>query len=99
MPAPAMHERVVERVDERAPGLGSMQLVEAVERVARAGRLEVDRRAVAARRLDLLLGRALPHDDERVDPLGRRGVRDGLRVVAGADRDHAALLLLGCRGC
>ena len=44
--------------------------VEALERVGRVGRLEVDGRAVAARRLDLLRGRALPHDDECVDALG-----------------------------
>ena len=56
-------------------------------------------RAVAARRFDLLLGRALPHHDERVDVLFGGGERDGLRVVAGADRDHAALLLVGGEDC
>ena len=93
-PGACEHERVVERVDERPPRLLD-QLVEPRERVARPGRLEVDRRAVAARRGDLLLGRALPHHDQRVDALRRRGVRRRLRVVAGADRDHPATLLLG----
>ncbi len=81
VPAPCEHERVVERVDERPPRSFD-QLVEPSERVARTGRLEVDRRAVAARRGDLLLGRALPHDDQRVDPLGRRCVGSRLRVIA-----------------
>ena len=89
VPGAGDHERVVERMDERPAGLLD-QRREPVERVARTGRLEVDGCAVAARRRDLLLGRALPHDDERVDVLLGGGAGDGLRVVAGADRDHAA---------
>ena len=66
-----------------------------VEGVGRVGRLEVDGRAVASRRVDLLLGRALPHHDEGVGAFRGGGERDGLGVVAGADRDHAACFLLG----
>ena len=93
---PGEHERVVERMHKSAAGLFD-ECVEPRERVAGPGRLEVDRRAVAAGGRDLLVGRALPHDDERVDPLGCGAERNGLRVVAGADRDHAARLLVGAQ--
>ncbi len=90
---PGDHRRLVERMDERPSGLGD-QLVEAVERRRRALGLLVDRRSVAARRRDLQLVGALPHDDQRVDSLLARGPGDGLGVVAGGDRDHAVPLLL-----
>jgi len=88
------HERVVERVHERATGLRD-QVVQARERVGRVVGLEVDRRAVLARRFDLLLRRTTPHHDECVDLLLRCREGDGLRVVAGADRDHAVRALVG----
>ena len=83
------HDRVVERMHERPAALGE-QLLEAIERLGRPRRLEVDRRSVAAGGRDLLLGGAVPHHDERVHPALRGGVRDGLGVVARRDRDHAA---------
>ena len=86
-------ERIVEWMHERPAGLLE-QHVETLERLARIGRVEVDCRAVPARRGDLRLARAAPHDDERVDPLLRRAPRGRLRVVSGRDRDDAALLLL-----
>src|SRR5207248_11763069 len=58
------------------------------------GRREVDGRAVAARRLDLERAHALPHLDEAVDALLRRGPRDGLRMVPGRPRHDAVLPLL-----
>ena len=88
------HERVVERMDERPTGLANV-VVEPLERLDGIGRLEVDGRAVAARRRDLGRARARVHDDEAVDPLERRAPGERLRVVPGGDPDHAALLLLG----
>ena len=41
------------------------------------------------------VARALPHDEQRVDPLERGAVGERLRVVARGDADHAAPLLLG----
>ena len=83
------HDRVVERMHERPAALGE-QLLEAIERLGRPRRLEVDRRAVAAGGRDLLLGGAVPHHDERVHPALGGGVCDRLGVVARRDRDHAA---------
>ena len=88
------HERVVEGMHERASRL-LLELREPCERVAGVRRFEVDGRAVRARRFDLLLGRALPHHDERVGPGFARREGGGLRVVAGADRDHARGFLFG----
>ena len=85
-------QRVVERMHERSAGLLD-QLREPVEGLGRAGRLEVDLGAVAARGLDLRLARALPHDDQRVEPLRGRTPGERLRVVAGRDADHAARAL------
>ena len=85
--------RRVERMDEGPPRLGEQQ-VEAAERLARVGGLEVDGGAVAARGGDLRLARALPHHEERVELFLRRAPRDRLGVVTGRDRDDAARLLL-----
>ena len=85
--------RVVERVDGRAAGLLD-QVVEPRERLRRIGGLEVDLGAVAARRRDLRLARALPHHEQRVEPFDARAPGQRLRVVPGRDPDHAALALL-----
>jgi hypothetical protein len=50
---------------------------------------------VAAGSGDLRLARALPHHEECVDPGGGGAPGERLRVVAGGDRDHAAVALLG----
>ena len=83
----------VERVHERAPGVLD-QLLEPVERLARAGRRQVDLGAVRPRRLDLLRARALPHHDQGGDPFERCAVGERSGVVAGRDPDHSARLLL-----
>ena len=92
------HDRVVEGMDERAPGL--LRPARARRSKASAGpsasRSTVG--AVAARRGDLLLGGAAPHHDERVDAVLGRGVGDRLGVVSGRDRDHAARSLRARRG-
>ena len=88
------HERIVERVHERAARLLDQTRRRRSNASPGSARLEVDGRAIAARRGDLLLGGALPHHHQRVDALLRGGERDGLGMVAGADRDHAAAPLL-----
>ena len=80
-------------MDERSTGLGD-QRVQPLERLGRVGGAEVDRGAVASRRRDLRLARALPHDDEAVDSLRNGPPRERLRVVPRRDPDHAACLLL-----
>ena len=75
-------------MDEGPPRL-LPELVQPVERRARAGRLQIDRGAVAAGGVDLRGARALPHHEQRIDVLGGRGPRQGLRVVPGRDADHA----------
>jgi hypothetical protein len=67
--------------------------VEALEGLRRVLRLEVDLRAVGARRLDLLRARSLPHHQQRVGALERSAVRERLSVVPGRDADHAVPLL------
>ncbi len=83
------HERVVERMHECPAGLADV-LVEAGERLDRVGRLEVDRGTVTARRFHLGRAGAGVHDDQAVDPLGRRAPGEGLGVVSGRDPDHAS---------
>ncbi len=91
---PCDDERVVERMDEDAPGL-LLELGEALEDVPRSRRLLVDRRPVGLRCGTLDLARALEHDDERVDPLLAGAERERSGVVSGRRRDHAARPLLG----
>ena len=89
VPAPARTNGSSMRVDEGAAGLLA-ELGDALECLARGRRLEVDVAPYVTRRLDLLLGRALPHDDEGVDAVLGRGKGDGLCVVSGGHGDHAA---------
>ena len=79
-------ERVVERMDERAPGLVE-QRGKPLEGFALARRLpgRQRRRTLVA---SIFSARSLPHDDEAVDALQRRAVRKRLRVVPGRDPDH-----------
>ena len=83
--------RIVVGMDEHAVGVCECALV----RDRRVGRRQIDRRAVAACRLDLAGIDALPHRDEAVDVVLRRRPRDRLRVVAGRPRDDAAPALVG----
>jgi hypothetical protein len=89
-------ERIFEGMDEHAAGL-FLKLAQTLERLGRVRGLEVDRRAVATRRVDLELVRAPPHDQQRIDACRRSAERDRLRVVAGRDRDHAPRALLVCQ--
>src|SRR5213076_1982653 len=57
--------------------------------------LEVDRGAVPARGVRLLLRRAPPHHEQGVDALSRGREGNCLRVVARGGGDHSALALLG----
>ena len=82
---------------EHPPGL-LQQRVQPVERGARIPGLQVDGGAVGAGRPLLLLARSLPHDDERVDTLEPRRVRERLGVVTSRDADHAARLLVRRQG-
>ena len=94
-------ERVVERMDERAPGLLE-QRGQPLEGFAWPAGFQVDSGAVSLRRLDLHGTRSLPHDDEAVDALQRRAVRKRLRVVPGRDPDHPRSPLVrgpGTRAC
>ena len=83
------HQRVVERVDEREAGLGDEPVAVGLRlRVAVAGQHDLG--AHRPHRLDLDLGRRLRHDDDRPQAEVAGRVRDALRVVAGARRDHPA---------
>ena len=86
------HDRVVERMDERAAGRRD-HLRQPLERARGVDGLEVDGGAVAPRRGDLRLARALPHHDEGVEALRSRAPGQCGRVVPGRDPDHAALPL------
>ncbi len=90
---PRDRQRIVERVHERPSGLLE-QDVQPLERLARIGRLEIDRGTVATRRRDLRLAGAAPHDDQRVEAFLRCSPRNRLRVVTGRDRDDALGLLV-----
>ena len=85
------HERVVERVDAACGRSRSMQLVEPLER-ARPGRSPRGRRSRRSRASPRSSARTRPATSRRArrSPSSRGRERDGLRVVAGADRDHAA---------
>ena len=93
VPWPAMHLRVVEGMDEHAAAL-LLQLRQPLEDLVRARRLLVDRRPVALGGRALDRARALPHDDEAVDPLACGGPGERSRVVPGRGRDDAAGALL-----
>jgi hypothetical protein len=85
-------------VDERAARLLE-EHVEARERLARVGRLEIHRGAVAARRGHFRLARSAPHHDERVDPLLGRSPGRRLRVIAGRDGDDSPRFLVRGQRC
>ena len=82
-------ERVLVRVNEDAARLLDQPL-QPLERIDPCRRLEVDGRAVGARRRDLLRRGRPRHHDERVDAFLRGGPGNRLRMVAGRDRDHAS---------
>src|SRR5581483_1477002 len=88
-PVPGDHVRVVVGMDEDAPG--------ACDGVHRAlvgddvvGRLQVDGRAVAARRLYLRRARVGIHEDDAVDAVLRRRPCHRLRVIPRRPRGDAA---------
>src|SRR5205085_91532 len=83
---PGHHVRVVVRVDERAARLLEQE-VEVLERRRDVGRRVVDGGAVTARCGDLHRRRRLPHDDQRVDALDRRGVVERQERLARGGHD------------
>jgi hypothetical protein len=86
--------RVVERMDEHE-ALFERQLARLGVGVVKHVAVQHDGRAVARGLGDFHGRRRLGHDDGRRDaePLGM--ISDGLRMVAGRSRDHAARALLG----
>jgi hypothetical protein len=82
------HRQVVERMDDGVAALlGELQAGDA--RVLEGVADEDDLGAEAARVLDLHARGEARHDDRRRDAHALRVVGDGLRVVAGRDREHA----------
>ena len=95
-PCPARRSRAGRRTGGRASGRSPRAArASRVERLGGVGGLEVDGRAVAARRRRSSAALAPCHMTTSASmPSTRGAVGERLRVVAGGDRDHAARLLL-----